>query len=106
MQVCVCVVFTSLTAGQVSAPGQVPLAHEQLCAHQLETWVALVGDHCAMDQLRVGGALPSVGDLWELRTRVVTRYLCIHEGGREKESERKKATTLQSWSGVVLHSNE
>lgn len=98
----VCVVVTSLTAGQVSTPGQVPLAHEQLCAHQLEAWVALVGDHRAMDQLRVGGALPSVGDLWELRTRVVTRYLCIHEGGREKKGTYFTERTELEWCGFAF----
>lgn len=67
---------TSFTAGQISTPGQVPLTHEHFGAHQLESRVALIGHHRAMHQVRVRCCLPAVGDLRELRTRVVARNLC------------------------------
>ena len=78
--------ITSLTAGQVATPGEVPLAHEQLRANHLVARVTLVGHHRAMHQLRVGGALPAVGDLWKLWACVVTRNLW---GSGERERERE-----------------
>lgn len=63
------------TFGQVGAPRQIPLAHQDLGAHQLEAGVALVGDHGAVDQVGVGRALPAVGDLGQLGARVVPLHL-------------------------------
>lgn len=89
---------TSLAARQVSAPGEVPLAHEQLRPDQLVTWVALVGHHGTLDQLRVGRAPPAVRDLRKLRAGVVTRNLCRNQEQQQSdppgEQPRKLGTDL------------
>lgn len=68
--------LTFLTSRHITAPSEIPLAHEYLGAHQLEPRVALVSDDGAVDQVGVGRALPTVGDLWQLRAGVVPRHLC------------------------------
>lgn len=75
---------TFCTFGQVTTPRQIPLAHQQLGAHQLEARVALVGDDGAVDQVRVGCALPAVDNLRQLRASVVPLHLCVTDVGREK----------------------
>lgn len=72
---CVCV-FTSFTARQVTAPGQVPLTHEHFGAHHLKAGVTLIGHHRAVNQVRVRCGLPAIGDLRKLWTGVVTGNLC------------------------------
>lgn len=68
--------LTFLTSRHVTAPGEIPLAHEDLGANQLVSRVALVGDDGAVDEVGVGRALPAVGDLGQLRAGVVPRHLC------------------------------
>lgn len=43
--------LTPLAGGQVTTPCQVPVAHQEVGAGQLETRVAMVGDHGAVEQL-------------------------------------------------------
>lgn len=70
--------LTFFTSWHVTAPREIPLAHEDLRANQLKSRVALVGDDGAMDEVRVGRALPAVGDLGQLRASVVPLHLCWH----------------------------
>lgn len=68
--------LTFLTSRHIAAPSEIPLAHEDLRAYQLKSRVALVGDDGAVDEVRVGRALPAVGDLRQLGAGVVPRHLC------------------------------
>lgn len=43
--------LTPLTGGQVTAPRQVPVTHQEVSACQLEARVAMEGDHSAMEKL-------------------------------------------------------
>lgn len=43
--------LTPLTGGQVTAPCQVPVTHQEVSACQLEAGVAMEGDHSAMEKL-------------------------------------------------------
>lgn len=68
--------LTPLARWQVAAPRQVPVAHEQVGTSQLEAGVAVEGDDGAVQQLRLRGGLPAVGDVGQLRARVVAGHLC------------------------------
>lgn len=70
--------LTFLTSWHITAPSEIPLTHEDLWAYQLISGVALVGDDGAVDEVRVGRALPAIGNLRQLRARVVPRHLCWH----------------------------
>lgn len=85
--------LTFLTAGQVATPRQVPLAHENLRALQLEPGVALVCDHRAVYELGVGGALPAVADLRELGTCVIAGDLC----GGDSHMRGREEATVERW---------
>lgn len=93
--------LTSLAARQVAAPRQVPLAHEQLGPDHLVPWVALVGHHGALNQLRVGCALPPIGDLWKLRAGVIPRNLCRNEEKRNPRVETVQVPPRTSMSGFA-----
>lgn len=68
--------LTPLARWQVAAPRQVPVAHEQVGTSQLEARVAVEGDDGAVQQLGLRGGLPAVGDVGQLRARVVAGHLC------------------------------
>lgn len=70
--------LTFLTSWHITAPSEIPLTHEDLGACQLISRVTLVGDDGAVDEVRVGRALPAVGDLRQLRAGVISRHLCWH----------------------------
>lgn len=77
--------FTFFTSWYIATPCEIPLTHEDLGAAQLISGVALVGDHGAVDQVGVGGALPAVGDLGQLGASVVPWHLFRRwNGWREK----------------------
>lgn len=67
--------LTFLTSRHIATPSEVPLAHDDLRAHQLVPRVALVGDDGAVDEVGVRCALPAVGDLRQLGAGVVSRHL-------------------------------
>lgn len=71
--------LTLLAGGRRCAPGQVPLAGENVGAKQLIPRLTLVGKHRAPDQVPVGSRPPA--PLWrgQLRARVVPRDLCRGE---------------------------
>lgn len=102
--------LTFLTSRHVAAPSEIPLAHEDLGAYQLISRVALVGDDGAVDEVRVGCALPAVGDLRQLRAGVVPRHLCwcwsswcrivlVGESREEKQSGKWKMNNNREDSG-------
>lgn len=72
--------LTPLAGGQVAAPCQVPVAHQEVGASQLEAGVAMVGDHGAMEQLRLRGRLPAIGNVRQLGAGVITGDLCGDSG--------------------------
>lgn len=83
-------VLTLFTSGHVAAPGEIPLAHEDLGAGQRVSGVTLVRDDSAVDQVWVRRALPAVGDLRQLGARVVPLHLCscwTGGGWRQRHSE-------------------
>lgn len=87
--------ITFFTSWYVATPCEIPLAHEDLRAGQLISRVALVGDHGAVDEVRVGGALPSVGDLGQLGASVVPGHLfrrCDGRRGWTVNTQKKHAT--------------
>lgn len=87
----VVLLLTFLASRHVTAPSEIPLAHEDLGAYQLVSRVALVGDDGAVDEVGVRRALPPVGDLGQLGTGVVPRHLCLPLGsvvGVEERSDR------------------
>lgn len=68
--------LTFLTSWHITTPSEIPLAHQDLRAYQFISRVALVGDNGAVNEVRVGRALPAVGDLRQLGASVVPRHLC------------------------------
>lgn len=58
--------LTFLAFWHITAPTEIPLTHEDLRANQCVSWVALVGDHSAVYEIRMRHALPAVGDLRQL----------------------------------------
>lgn len=71
--------LTLLAGGWRCAPGQVPLAGENVGAEQLVARLALVSKHCASDQVPVGSRPPAPLRRWQLGARVVPRDLCRGE---------------------------
>lgn len=103
--------LTFFTSWHVTAPREIPLAHENLGANELKPRVALVGDDGAMDQVRVGCALPAVGDFGQLRASVVPLHLCLHcvsrtwenQSGEWKHKKYRHLLELtQRWKMFVL----
>lgn len=68
--------LTLLAGGRRCAPGQVPLAGENVGAEELVARLALVSKHGAPDQVPVGGRPPAPLRGWQLGARVVPRDLC------------------------------
>lgn len=68
--------LTLLAGGRRCAPGQVPLAGENVGAEELVARLALVSKHGAPDQVPVGGCPPAPLRGWQLGARVVPRDLC------------------------------
>lgn len=73
--------LTPLAGWQVAAPRQVPVAHEQVGTSQLEAGVAVEGDDGAVQQLRLRGGLPAIGDVRQFRARVIAGHLCRDSRG-------------------------
>lgn len=71
--------LTLLAGGRRCAPGQVPLASENVGAEQLVAWLALVSKHRAPDQVPMGSRPPAPLRRGQLGARVVPRDLCRGE---------------------------
>ena len=68
--------LTFLAGGRRCAPGQVPLAGENVGAEQLITRLALIRKHSAPDQVPMGGRPPAPLRRRQLGARVVPRDFC------------------------------
>lgn len=104
----VVLLLTFLASRHVTAPSEIPLAHEDLGAYQLVSRVALVGDDGSVDEVRVRRALPPVGDLGQLGTGVVPRHLCLPlgaVGGAEERSDRAGNGKLRITDILAIHIN-
>lgn len=80
-----------MAGGRRSAPGQVPLAGENVGAEQLVTRLALVSKHRAPDQVPVGSCPPAPLRRWQFGARVVPRDLCRGETASLEDVLRLRA---------------
>ena len=93
--------LTLLAGGRRSAPGQVPLAGENVGAEQLVAWLALVGKHRAPDQVPMGSRPPAPLRRRQLGARVVPRDLCTGETANLEAVLRLRApSNLGGLSGL------
>lgn len=93
--------LTLLAGGRRCAPGQVPLAGQNVGAEQLIARLALVSKHRAPDQIPVGGRPPAPLRRWQLWARVVPRNLCRGETASLEAVGRPTQGSLPA-SGTTL----
>lgn len=68
------------TRGGAAAPGQVPLAGDDVGAADVISWLALVGEHAASHGGGVGRADPAKLDQGQGRAGVIGLNLCTESG--------------------------